>query len=108
MPKLLFSENNLILRVKILDYEETKGVVLVKYEDGTEKLLPKIAYLRMKKYEKSYPSQKERNMLILLSSRFQWILLFRLFQFLLQRIRVPQILLPYFINTSKTIPFDFS
>ena len=107
MPKLLFSENNLILRVKILDYEETKGVVLVKYEDGTEKLLPKITYLRMKKYEKSYPSQ-ERSMLILLSSRFQRILLFRLFQFLLQRIRVPQILLPYFINTSKTIPSDLS
>jgi hypothetical protein len=29
--------------------EETKGVVLVRYEDGTEKLLPKVTYLRMKK-----------------------------------------------------------
>lgn len=28
---------------------ETRGVVLVRYEDGTEKMLPKIAYLRMKK-----------------------------------------------------------
>jgi hypothetical protein len=31
------------------DTEDTKGVVLVRYEDGREKILPKIAYLRMKK-----------------------------------------------------------
>ena len=41
-----------------MDYEETKGVVLVKYEDDTEKLLPKIAYLRMKKYKKVTPRKK--------------------------------------------------
>ena len=29
--------------------EGTKGVVLVMYEDGTEKLLPKVSYLQMKK-----------------------------------------------------------
>ena len=29
--------------------DETKGVVLIRYLDGTEKILPKIAYLRMKK-----------------------------------------------------------
>ncbi|MEM3828476.1 MAG: hypothetical protein QXP36_04595 [Conexivisphaerales archaeon] len=29
--------------------QKTKGVVLVRYEDGTEKILPKITYLRMKK-----------------------------------------------------------
>jgi hypothetical protein len=28
--------------------ENTKGVVLVRFIDGTEKILPKIAYLRMK------------------------------------------------------------
>jgi len=29
--------------------EKTKGVVLVRYEDGKEKILPKIVYLKMKK-----------------------------------------------------------
>ena len=31
-----------------LKKDNVKGVVLVRYEDGTEKTLPKIAYLRMK------------------------------------------------------------
>ena len=34
---------------KVSKIEKTKGVVLVRYEDGTEKILPKITYLRMKK-----------------------------------------------------------
>jgi hypothetical protein len=45
--------------VKILDYEETKGVALVKYEDGKEKLVPKIAYLRMKKAGRKVTLLKE-------------------------------------------------
>jgi hypothetical protein len=45
--------------VKILDYEGAKGVVLVKYENGTEKLLPKIAYLRMKKAGRKVTLLKE-------------------------------------------------
>jgi len=45
--------------VKILDYEEIKGVVLVRYEDGKEKLLPKIAYLRMKKAGRNITLLKE-------------------------------------------------
>ena len=48
-----------ILWAKILDYEETKGVALVRYEDGTEKLLPKIAYLRMKKAGRKITLLKE-------------------------------------------------
>lgn len=38
---------------------ETKGVVLVRYEDGTEKMLPKIAYLRMKKAGRNVKLLKE-------------------------------------------------
>jgi hypothetical protein len=38
---------------------ETKGVVLVRYEDGTEKLLPKVAYLRMKKAGRKITLLKE-------------------------------------------------
>jgi hypothetical protein len=32
-----------------LKVENTKGVVLIRYIDGREKVMPKIAYLRMKK-----------------------------------------------------------
>ena len=39
--------------------EETKGVVLVRYENGEEKLLPKIAYLRMKKAGRKVTLLKE-------------------------------------------------
>jgi len=45
--------------VKVLKNEETKGVVLVRYEDGTEKLLPKITYLRMKKAGRKITLLKE-------------------------------------------------
>jgi len=39
--------------------EESKGVVLVRYEDGTEKLLPKITYLRMLKAGRKITLLKE-------------------------------------------------
>ena len=39
--------------------EETKGVVLVKYEDGIEKVLPRITYLRMKKSGRNIVLLKE-------------------------------------------------
>jgi hypothetical protein len=45
--------------VKVLKDEETKGVVLVRYEDGTEKLLPRITYLRMKKAGRKITLLKE-------------------------------------------------
>lgn len=32
-----------------LKEEDSKGVVLVRYEDGTKKVIPEITYLRMKK-----------------------------------------------------------
>jgi hypothetical protein len=32
-----------------MNTKERKGVVLLRYEDGTEKILPRITYLRMKK-----------------------------------------------------------
>ena len=34
--------------IEVSEIEKNKGVVLVRYEDGTEKILPKITYLRMK------------------------------------------------------------
>jgi hypothetical protein len=39
--------------------DETKGVVLVRYEDGTEKILPKVTYLRMKKAGRKITLLKE-------------------------------------------------
>jgi hypothetical protein len=45
--------------VKILDYEEPKGVALVRYENGKEILMPKIAYLRMKKAGRKVTLLKE-------------------------------------------------
>jgi hypothetical protein len=39
--------------------EETKGVVLVRYEDGTEKILPKVTYLRMKRARRKITLLKE-------------------------------------------------
>ena len=35
--------------IEVSKIEKTKGVVLVKYEDGTNKILTKAVYLRMKK-----------------------------------------------------------
>ena len=37
------------LVIEVSKIEKTKGVVLVKYEDGTNKILTKAVYLRMKK-----------------------------------------------------------
>ena len=38
---------------------ETRDVVLVRYEDGTKKMLPKIAYLRIKKAGRKVELLKE-------------------------------------------------
>ena len=35
--------------IEVSEIKKNKGVVLVRYEDGTERILPKITYLRMKK-----------------------------------------------------------
>jgi hypothetical protein len=42
-----------------LNYEETKGVALVRYEDGKEIFVPKIAYLRMIKAGRKVTLLKE-------------------------------------------------
>jgi hypothetical protein len=39
--------------------EKTKGVALVKYEDGTEKMIPRVAYLKMKKAGRKVTLLKE-------------------------------------------------
>jgi hypothetical protein len=61
ITNFLFSEDTLLSwwEVKALKDEETKGVVLVRYADGTEKFLPKITYLRMKKAGRKITLLKE-------------------------------------------------